>query len=249
MPEQEYGIAKFGLKIGDATIEASATVPVGVAKTSTLLPIFQGLTDTIVQMTVKGLEEDGGKVSCRAGCGACCSQIVPVSEHEARRIAELVSEMPEARRTEILERFQRAVEAFRQAGLYDRMRELGGMEDRTERAKLGLEYFAVGVPCPFLEDQSCGIYEDRPLRCREYLVTSPPEHCAQPTAETVKGLRMPLFPARALYNFGPGDGRQRRVVIPLIAVLDWVESQPEEELPLAPAHQVLRNFLEDLKKS
>jgi Fe-S-cluster containining protein len=36
------------------------------------------------------------------------------------------------------------------------------------------------MPCPFLEDESCSIHPDRPLVCREYLVTSPAELCAGP---------------------------------------------------------------------
>ena len=39
---------------------------------------------------------------------------------------------------------------------------------------LGREYFQLGIPCPFLEEESCSIYHDRPITCREYLVTSPP---------------------------------------------------------------------------
>lgn len=46
-----------------------------------------------------------------------------------------------------------------------------GMAD--ERA-----YFALGIPCPFLVDDSCGIHPARPLACREYVVASDPTHCA-----------------------------------------------------------------------
>jgi hypothetical protein len=35
-----------------------------------------------------------------------------------------------------------------------------------------VRYFLQGVACPFLEAESCGIHPDRPLACREYLVTS-----------------------------------------------------------------------------
>ena len=39
----------------------------------------------------------GVRVSCRAGCGACCRQLVPIAEAEARRIRDLVEAMPEPR--------------------------------------------------------------------------------------------------------------------------------------------------------
>lgn len=231
------------------TLDAQAAVPRGIVKTTGLLPIFQGLTDTIVSSTVKGLNDEGVEISCRAGCGACCRQIVPISEHEARRVAEVVDEMPPERQAVVRERFHNAMQTFIDLGMFDRMMRMGQIEDRKERVELGLEYFKAGVPCPFLENESCGIYEDRPLRCREFLVTSPPENCANPTAETVKGVMMPLLPSTTLYNFGPGDGRQRRAVVPLIAALDWVEHAGDEELPQRPANEVLFQFLTDLQKS
>lgn len=246
--EEEYGLAQFKLRIGEATLDAQVALPKCVVKTTTLLPIFQGLTDTVVGATVRSLNEEGVEISCKAGCGACCRQIVPISEHEARRIAEVVEAMPEERQAQVRQRFHNAMTAFRDLGLLERMMRMGQMEDRKERVDLGLEYFHAGVPCPFLENESCGIYEDRPLRCREYLVTSPPENCASPEPETVKGVPMPLIPSKALYNFGPGDGRQRRVVIPLIAALDWVERAGEEELPRKEANEVLFQFLRDLQK-
>ncbi len=41
-------------------------------------------------------------------------------------------------------------------------------------------YFHLGIACPFLEDESCSIHADRPISCREYLVTSPAVNCADP---------------------------------------------------------------------
>ena len=38
-------------------------------------------------------------------------------------------------------------------------------------------YYALRMPCPFLEDEHCTIYEERPAACRELLVTSAAELC------------------------------------------------------------------------
>ena len=47
------------------------------------------------------------------------------------------------------------------------------------------------MPCPFLEDESCSIHPERPLVCREYLVTSPAELCAGPAQEGVTPVPVP----------------------------------------------------------
>lgn len=43
---------------------------------------------------------------------------------------------------------------------------------------------------PFLEDDACSIHPHRPSVCREYLVTSPAEHCAELGRKLVK--RVPV---------------------------------------------------------
>src|SRR5262249_61696224 len=54
------------------------------------------------------------------------------------------------------------------------------------------EYFRLGIDCPFLEDETCMIYADRPLVCRGYVVVSPPELCTDPRAGQVQVVRLPF---------------------------------------------------------
>ena len=61
---------------------------------------------------------------------------------------------------------------------------------KEERTPLALSYFRLGIPCPFLEEESCSIHPDRPLSCREYLVTSAPIHCAEQAPDKVQGVRL-----------------------------------------------------------
>ena len=101
----------------------------------------------------------------------------PLALPEARRIRDLVEGLPEPRRTRVKERFAAARARLADAGL---LASLEGPQTVGPRETLqhGEAYFALGVACPFLEDESCSIYEERPLICREYVVVSPPERCA-----------------------------------------------------------------------
>lgn len=245
----EQGIARFKLKIAGAEIEASASLPIEPVRTSEMLPVFRSLTDTIVNLSVEAVKDKGLAISCKAGCGACCRQMVPISEHEARSLAALVDSLPPERQAVIRERFRQGLEKLAEAGVIDDMMRLAEIKPGHERAQLGLKYFHAGVPCPFLEDESCGIYEDRPLRCREYLVTSPPEFCAEPTASKVKGVILPVIPSVTLFKLGDGNGSDRPAIVPMIAALAWVAMQEEEKLPNATPQEVLLNFLKGLKKN
>ena len=193
----------LSLRVSGEVLDAALEVPAGPARIDDLLPALQALTDALVAVATKQAQADGRRVSCRAGCGACCRQLVPVSEVEARRLAELVRALPDPERAIVEDRFARALEAMAAGGLLDRLRASDTPMDRDERRRVGLEYFARGVACPFLVDESCSIHRDRPLSCREYLVTSPAERCARPAPGTIDQVPMPTQLSRAL--MGTGD--------------------------------------------
>jgi Fe-S-cluster containining protein len=182
-------VGNISLSIDGEAQAFEIAIPGGPVSPDALLPVFQGLVDAVVDAAVRRSEAAGAPISCRAGCGACCRQLVPISELEARALADLVARMPEAVRGEVQARFAGAGEALQASGLRETLDRAyrGGDEDLVE---LGLAYFRLGVPCPFLRDEACAIHPDRPLACREFLVTSPAAHCADPSPETVRVVEM-----------------------------------------------------------
>jgi Fe-S-cluster containining protein len=208
----------------DLTIEMN--LPTRRVRPGELLPLYRGLAEHLVQAGVANVRSAGHEVSCRKGCGACCRQLVPISETEARRIREVIDELPADRQKEIRGRFADARRQLQEAGL------LAGLGDRSlvplaDRVRLGIRYFAEGIPCPFLEDEACSIYEERPIACREYLVTSPPANCSQPTRESVATVPVPgRVSAAVRWLTAPADAAQPAWV-PLILAPDWAEANPE----------------------
>ena len=172
--EPEVVTAQVEMNLAGTQVQFTLTVPRAPVPPSSILPILHALSEAVQNGVAEALESGGKRISCRAGCGACCRQLVPITEIEARCLAELVDSLPEPRRTEIRARFDAAVRRLDEAGLLERLRHPARLP-RDERESLGLAYFALGIPCPFLEEELCSIHADRPLVCREFLVTSPPE--------------------------------------------------------------------------
>jgi Fe-S-cluster containining protein len=214
--------ADVRLTIGGQPVQLRLTVPTGPAPVRELLPVFHGLANLVVNIAEENVERSGEHISCRAGCGACCRQIVPISESEAHAIKQLVDDLPEPRRTVVRQRFADGVKRMAEAGLLKRMRHF---ERETNADVFGLEYFRVGAPCPFLEDESCSIHPDRPLGCREYLVTSPPAFCATQEPGAVRGVPIAAAVSRAVRSVDKGSSAVGWV--PLLLALDWAESNPE----------------------
>lgn len=226
-------------------IQTSLSVPAGPIRLRTMLPLVQEFTDAVVGATANAVEEQGKRISCQKGCGACCRQLVPLSEVEARHLAALVEAMPESRRSQVRARFAEACRRFAEAGMLERLRRRQEWEE-GESSSVGTAYFHQGIPCPFLEEESCSIHPDRPIACREYLVTSPAENCAQLNADTIRRVRMPirLWPALALFDAVGPEARYIRWV-PLVLALEWAAEQPEEPAP-QPGPELLRRFFDHL---
>lgn len=70
------------------------------------------------------------------------------------------------------------------------------------------------------------IYADRPFACREHLVISAPEQCADPSREGVRPMFVPVEMSAALQCVCAAAGAAVGQ-IPLSWALDWVAAHPE----------------------
>ena len=220
--------ANIEMKILSKRISLQLTVSPGLTSARELLPIAHGLTQMASDIASSESEANGKPVSCRAGCGACCRQLVPITQPEAHQLRALVRTMPEPRQMEIQRRFEIALSQLQEANVLEKLRsaELWSSVNPVEFAD---DYFHLGIACPFLENESCSIHEARPMTCRSFSVTSPAENCQNPTPDNIALLKHPL--PRPLEAFG------RAIVgapegtptpwVPLVLALDYARSVPE----------------------
>ncbi|HEX3727817.1 MAG TPA: YkgJ family cysteine cluster protein, partial [Pirellulales bacterium] len=171
-PQSATATVEVELKIRDSRLRAKMSVPAGPIRLAELLPIVYRIADVVVDSAVDDVQGQGRQISCKKGCGACCRQLVPIAEVEARQIRDLVDGLPEPRRTEVRARFAVARQRLVDSGLWQQLVDRVAWSDDVFQ-EIGLQYFHQGIACPFLEDESCSIHADRPSSCREYLVTSP----------------------------------------------------------------------------
>jgi Fe-S-cluster containining protein len=219
--------ANITLASPDWEMRFQVSVPAEPIALQDLLPLAQNLSNAIVNATVQEIEARGGKISCCKGCGACCRQLVPISEVEARFIAELVESLPEPRRKQIKARFEDALNRLADAGLLEKLRQTERWYREGYR-EFGLSYFSQGISCPFLEDEACSIYADRPVTCREFLVTTPAKNCRNPATDTIRSVKLPMRVSSALANLGTReDNPSQAHWVPLILALEWIAANPD----------------------
>jgi Fe-S-cluster containining protein len=221
---QDTVSVEFKVGIADGSFTATAVVPAGPTNLTQILPVLQSLDDSFIHGVTAQISQAGIGVSCKAGCGACCRQIVPLSIFEAEALAGYIRTLPDFQQEELKRRFHESLVRLSEAGLIDRIVTEDWLAGTDSAHQLALDYFKVGVPCPFLEKESCSIHPIRPLICREYLVSSAPQHCSNPAGMLVKPIVLPLYFSRILNAIGAEIENDARGWIPLVFLFAWMES-------------------------
>ena len=232
MAENDWVTGKVGIRIGNVPLDLEMTVPARPVKPHRMLPIFHQMANSFADIGVQAAEHDGKSISCKAGCGACCRQPVPISEIEAYQITDLVESMPEARRTVIKERFEAANRHFENLGWFEKfkaeyLRKKTSLSEVSKAVRLAHDYFGEKVACPFLENESCSIHLNRPVSCREYLVTSSPTSCASLDGKNIEMVTLPIKPTKSLNKLARTDAGKKAGQLLLIQALQYTNDHPE----------------------
>jgi Fe-S-cluster containining protein len=201
-------------------------VPSGFVPITAIVPLMRRLGEGVQALEEERAVEAGQSISCRKGCAACCRMLVPVSPPEAFALHDWVHGLPDEPRRAILRRVAEANKKLEQAGLLGPLTALA----ETDRSltdedfePLNRDYYALRMACPFLENEACSIYDDRPAACRELLVTSPAELCDDIASNPVRPIPVSVRIGTILgLLWSDLDGEAPRL-IPLPLALDWAD--------------------------
>ncbi len=206
-------------------------VPTGFIPIMAIVPVTRRLGDEAAQLEIQQAITAGQTISCRMGCAACCRMLVPLSAPEAFALREYVDQLPIDRRTHLLNRLRDRKDKLKRAGLWDRLNDVAEANRPVpdeELDPINRSYYALRIPCPYLEDEMCSIYESRPAACRELLVTSPAQLCQDLVRNPVTPLPVSMRISSILgLVWGTLTSSPPRL-IPLPMALEWAERHEEE---------------------
>lgn len=240
--------SKYTIRIPavDGSFAMRVHFPSGPTRLQDIVPLAQNISKIQGERSIAFQRKDGREISCKAGCGACCRQLVPISAPEAFRLADHILCLEDPLRDDFLARVDAVESAIEAAGM---MRELEGLtrgEPMGDAISLASRYFEKNIACPFLVDESCGVYPERPLMCRDYLVTSPAEYCATPGKYTIRIVPMPPSLSPPLSRVASSLLGGEPVMIPLSIAMRWVDTHANLGFLEWPDRDVLRTLLKEL---
>lgn len=190
-PDMSMRSVRVTVNSSAGTSATVLAVPADAVHATALVPALHGLDDALLSEAKADVDRQGREITCLCGCTACCYQMVPVTEQEARFFVELVDNLPTSKRDAVRTRATEIVRVLEAEGLLLALEQVDSLT-QSECRTLAIRYFRMKMPCPFLEGKSCSIYDQRPLSCREYLVTSPPERCERFGEDAVERVPLPI---------------------------------------------------------
>ena len=224
-------------------------VPTGFIPITAIVPVTRRLGEEAAQLEVQQAIAAGQAISCQMGCAACCRMLVPLSAPEAFALREYVEQLPTDRRTHLLNRLSDTKDRLEQAGLWDRLNDVAEASRPVpdeELDPINRSYYALRIPCPYLENEMCSIYEARPAACRELLVTSPAELCQDLLQNPVTPLPVSMRISSILgLVWGTLTSSPPRL-IPLPMALEWAERHEEESRRTWPGSSLLDQVLDNI---
>lgn len=133
----------------------------------------QAFFNELYRQQEENLAKNGETLSCFKGCSRCCSLFIGASVQEAEAIVYHLYQNEDKLQHFLdaypvwRERVRAAGDLFRKPAAGDKNKNIGDLA----------AYAKSNIPCPFLDNDACSIYEVRPFVCAGLIVTTPPEWC------------------------------------------------------------------------
>jgi Fe-S-cluster containining protein len=239
------------VKIPAGVVSAEVEASTGFVPLASIVPLVQRLGAEAHRLEENRVVLAGSRISCQKGCAACCRMLVPVSPLEAIALRRYILSLPEARRRHFLDKIDEAKRRLEHAGLLGALVDVGDSGDAhsdDDVEPLNRDYYALRMPCPFLDDEQCSIYEHRPAACRELLVTSPPELCDDLAHNAVAPIDVSIRVSTVLGLLWADVTGQAPRLIPLPLAMDWAERHDETARELRKGTDLLNRALETITR-
>ncbi len=221
MPQGERTELDFDINLFGQTLNCTISVDNHRARLTDLVPPARTLCTEVINATVKAMSDRGFGITCTKGCSHCCNYLISVSSAEAFAIAEEISAMPAFKRSAL---FRSAIAAAKH--VLDRSATIQYLDplrldsfDNNVLLRISKWYADLNLMCPFQANNTCMIYDIRPLACREHLVSCAASVCKFGSPGMPHVVTLPVNIANVLMRTGAKlqNIASEAILLPLIA--------------------------------
>lgn len=237
------------LDIFDRRIRYSIDIAEKQARLADIVPIARTVSSKIAVTVLKKLSDDGEIVPCSKGCSACCHYLTSLSIPEVFRLSDELLAMPAESGRAILESYLEAAKKILDNLPEDfDIAEPTGINDQSQMSRLSSWYAGLKLACPFLSDDLCTMYEQRPTACRENIVTGSAEMCEVEGQDGTQVVKVPVSATEALAQLAAELEQSSVEAVMLPLALPWAEENQQRGGRTWPATMMVERFVNILKE-
>ena len=138
-----------GYQLGMKAMECNLSQDSLLLSISEMYSAIDKLIDSVNELA----KQQHHPIECKKGCNYCCHQPVFALDYEMQYLNSFIKK-----------NFTKQKQAEFKTKAHNNRQKLSGISE--------LEILNSKQPCPLLENESCSIYEARPMACRIYLSTN-----------------------------------------------------------------------------
>ena len=215
----------------------------GPAGLADIVPLAYGISDIITDAAIGHLAGEGHPVPCKKGCSSCCDYLVALSMPEVYYLQQKWAAWPDVPCDTVLRSCLRSARKMMDLESLHKY----NVTEEVDLSQISRWYGELELSCPFLINNSCMIYENRPLACREYLVTSAPCLCHKAMDGSIERVRLPVSMPEVLGQLAAEleQTELEAVFLPLVPVS--IEQYKERVEGRWPAGDMLEHFMHILE--
>lgn len=247
------GAKVIGLKfhVLGKIIEHDLKITKARSRLSDIVPLARKICQNITDAALENSHKNNEYIPCTKGCSACCSHyLVPLSVPEAFRLKDDISILPDNIRKSIWEQsldIARKILESKPPELF--FQQYNMLEsDQIDLNSLSNWYSNLNIACPFLKNDLCSIYKQRPLACREHFIKGPAAACSGGHAEAEVidiPIQMPVILGKLAAEF---ERRSTEAVI-LPLTLIWTEDNQGRAERTWPTEMLVDRLIEIIRET
>lgn len=240
----------FELDILDEPVRFRINVADRRARLSDITPLARALSAKLTLAVSDRLGAGGKSVPCCKGCPACCRYLVPLSVPEVFRLRQEVLAMPAEQGKSVLHScLETAKKILDERPKDSDINELAQTKSQIQIRRLGRWYAGLKLPCPFLSNSLCISYEQRPIACREHMVTGSAIFCDTEGTDESHIVQMPVSVLECLGELAAELEQSNIKAVMLPLALPWAQENLKRSRRTWPAVTMVEYFIEILKST
>ncbi len=244
----EAEIVNFGLDIAGKMVHFRIDVTAKQATLADIVPLARIISTKLAFTVLGGLNKNKRSVPCRKGCLACCGYLIPLSVPEVFRLREELFAMPPDKSSRILKSCTIAAKRILDKSCEDLDANELTKDNFAQTDQISEWYSGLKLFCPFLSDGLCTLYEQRPLACREHIVTGSNFSCQLDHRVEPDVVPMPISVLEAIGQLTAELENLDIEAVMLPLVFSWAQDNLWRSRRNWPAVTMVKRFVEILEE-